>query len=65
MGLFVLPLSETIDDNVKEAIANLKLYLERPDDEQSQCDYLLHFAEVCFAEAIRKCENNKKEAPNG
>jgi hypothetical protein len=56
MGLFALPLGKTAEENVKEAIANLQLYLEHS---EYKADYLLGFAEACIQEAKKKLEEKK------
>lgn len=52
MGLFVLPLGKTWQDNVREAEVNLEILREDKMDPRSA--YLLTFAIACLEEAVRK-----------
>lgn len=55
MGLFALPLGKTPKENVKEAIANLELYLEYSNG-SNDMTYLLGAAEHCIQEARKKID---------
>ena len=65
MGLFCLSASDSIEDRIKGAIANLQLFLKNPD-----CPYLLDFAENYIkqvrpeAEAVAESrqEDHRKKA---
>jgi hypothetical protein len=55
MGLFVLPLGDTAQKNVREAEGNLKLWWENPTDVRNA--YLIQVAIHCLEEAKKKIAN--------
>lgn len=60
MGLFALPLGKTAEENVKEAVANLNIYLENYSEEDPlKGSYLLYFAKSCIEAAENKLEEKK------
>lgn len=62
MGLFVLSLGKTWEDNVREAEINLEIL--RDDKMDPRSGYLLTFAIACLQEAVRKL-NEQEAAPEG
>jgi len=59
MGLFVTPEGKTYQENVREAIANLNLFLNHSPDKYDN-SYLLGFAEFCIIEAKKKYKNKEE-----
>lgn len=61
MGLFALPLGDTVKKNVEEAVANLNTYLSNySENDPLKGSYLLYFAKSC----IDAAENKLKEEKN-
>jgi len=54
MGLFALPLGDTVEDAVDTVITNLKLYLERVHYSDERDDYLFDFAQHSLDEARKR-----------
>lgn len=63
MGLFAMPNLEKArtdeKENVRAAIKNLELFLSNHNEDYN-CDYLLHFADICIKNALEIIEQKNK-----
>lgn len=57
MGLFVLPLGKTAEENVRQAEANLKIFWENPQENA----HTLSFAIGCLEAAQEKLKKVKSD----